>query len=67
MKTLSETILEGGTSDISPVEGGKKGGKEELGALTANTFGFQEEALKNEEKPNVRIGQIELFQIFVCI
>ena len=54
MKTLSETMLEGGASDTSPVEGGKKesvdGGKEELGALTANTFGFQGEAIKNEEK-----------------
>ena len=59
MKTLSETILEGGASDTSPVEGGKKesvdgGGKEELGTLTANTFGFQGGILKNEEKSNVR-------------
>ena len=58
MKTLSETRLEGGPSDNGSVEEEKKesvdgGGKEELGALTANTFGFQGEVVKNEEKPQV--------------
>ena len=58
MKTLSETRLEGGPSDNGSVEEGKKesvdgGGREELGALTANTFGFQGEVVKNEEKLQV--------------
>ena len=59
MKTLSETMLEGGCSDTGSVEEGKKesasgeGKEEELGALTANTFGFQGEVIKNEEKPQV--------------
>ena len=57
MKTLSETRLEGGPSDNGSVEEEKKesvngGGKEELGALTANTFGFQGEVVKNEEIPS---------------
>ena len=55
MKTLSETRLEGGPSVTGTVEEGKKesidsGGKEELGVLTADTFGFQGEVVKNKEK-----------------
>ena len=57
MKTRTGAMLEGGALDTSPEEGGKKesidgGGQEEVGALTANTFGFQGEVLKNEEKPS---------------
>ena len=61
MKTLSETRLEGGPLVTGPVEEGKKEsvdgrGRKELGALTANTFGFQGEVVKNEVIPSVRLN-----------
>ena len=74
MKTLSETRLEGGPSDT--VEEGKKesvdgGGREGLGTLTANTFGFQGEVVKNEEKLQVVKchihNQSDLVIWFLCL
>ena len=65
-------VLEDGPLVTGSVKEGKKescdgGGKEELGALTASTFGFQGEVVKNEEIPSqVRIILCHLHE-YVCV
>ena len=67
-------VLEGGPLITGSVEEGKKescdgGGKEELGALTANTFGFHGEVVKNEKIPSqVRIiNSYANLHEYVCV